>query len=339
MRNTRPTMPKVSIMIPTFNQELYIEKAIHSALEQTYPNIEIIVADDSSTDNTESLVHKFKDTRLTYIKSKANLGRVRNYHRTLYEYCQGDWAVNLDGDDYYTDPFFIQKAVSYIKSNEDLVMVSAGCKAWDGRTSKLYAPSKHSLIIEGSKIFNRWDAYRMMHLSIVYNRRIAMRIGFYEKDIVSTDWESFLRLMLHGKVGLLKDIVGVWRKHENNETRDLDFDKFKANMISITSPGEYAIAMGLDTVVVRSWINKMIGNHVLNYLTKNLYFMRQAIPDEREGYRQNIEKLVRHCHDEGLLPFRYPLQHLAWKAYLRLGPQVFLRFFEVVSRVGRSFGT
>jgi hypothetical protein len=39
------------------------------------------------------------------------------------------------------------------------------------------------------------------------------------------------------------------------------------------------------------------------------------------------------------LPFRYPLQHLAWKAYLRLGPQVFLRFFEVVSRVGRSFGT
>jgi glycosyltransferase involved in cell wall biosynthesis len=71
-------------MIPTYNQAKYISKAIESALNIDYPNIEVIVSDDCSTDNTEEVVSKYlSDDRFKYIKNEKNLGRVV----TIYPFC------------------------------------------------------------------------------------------------------------------------------------------------------------------------------------------------------------------------------------------------------------
>ncbi len=107
--------PKVSVMIPTFNQAHLVGEAIESALAQTYENLEVIVADDASTDDTPEVVGDFtNDPRLSYYRNSTNLGRVANYHRTLYERATGDWVVNLDGDDYFTDQEYIYTAIQYI---------------------------------------------------------------------------------------------------------------------------------------------------------------------------------------------------------------------------------
>ncbi|MDZ7817324.1 MAG: glycosyltransferase family A protein [Aliarcobacter sp.] len=70
-------------MIPTYNQKEYICEAINTALSQTYENIEVIVCDDNSTDNTYELIKSIKNKKLKIFKNCSNLGRIKNYQ----EYC------------------------------------------------------------------------------------------------------------------------------------------------------------------------------------------------------------------------------------------------------------
>ncbi len=75
----QPTLPLVTIGIPTYNQQEYLAAAVESALAQQYPNLEIIVADDCSTDETEKIVQPYLlDKRLKYFKNENNVGRVLN---------------------------------------------------------------------------------------------------------------------------------------------------------------------------------------------------------------------------------------------------------------------
>ena len=92
--------PKVSVIIPTYNVQAYIEQAIQSALDQTVQNIEIIVTDDASTDNTVQIIKSMKDPRIHLTINKNNFGP--SYSRNLaIQKATGEWIALLDGDDWW----------------------------------------------------------------------------------------------------------------------------------------------------------------------------------------------------------------------------------------------
>ena len=126
-------MSKVSIMIPTFNQPQYIEQAVDSALMQDYEDVEIVVSDDSDNLDTFRIYEKkyAKNHKIKYFKNSSNLGRVGNYHKTLYERATGTYVLNLDGDDYLTDPHYLSKAVEILDQNRRLTCVFAKIKIFD----------------------------------------------------------------------------------------------------------------------------------------------------------------------------------------------------------------
>jgi glycosyltransferase involved in cell wall biosynthesis len=119
--------PKVSIMIPTYNQQKYIIRAIESALLQDYLNIEIVIADDNSLDKTQNIVQNYllkkNDSRIKYFRNQENIGILRNYQKSLYDYASGDWVINLDGDDFFVDPSFISEAVKLTLEDKTIVMI------------------------------------------------------------------------------------------------------------------------------------------------------------------------------------------------------------------------
>ena len=96
--------PKVSIVIPAYNTERYISKAIETALSQTLKEIEVLVVDDASTDNTLDVVRRFNDERIRILASphKTNQGVCNARNRGAQEAC-GDWIAILDSDDWYED--------------------------------------------------------------------------------------------------------------------------------------------------------------------------------------------------------------------------------------------
>ena len=252
---------KVTIAIPTYNQAAYIEKAVQSALAQTYPFIEVIVADDCSVDNTSVLMEKYKiDSRFIYKKNDKTLGRAGNYKNLLYNLSSGDWYINVDGDDYLKDENFIAKAVEMILVNTKIVAIVADCERYDEKnnTAIVFTSNYNDKeIIEGIQFLNAIAEGKAQttHLTTLYNRQKAIEIDFYRLNILSSDFESIYRLFLHGSVIYLKSVVGVWRKHGNNTVLLKSRNDSVKNFVLPLSVSKYAQAQHIN---LKSWSNKVL---------------------------------------------------------------------------------
>ncbi len=107
--------PEISVIIPAYNCEQYINKAIESVLKQTFNNFEIIVIDDGSQDNTYQIANSYKDERISIIRNQQNLGvsTARNFG---IEEAKGNWIALLDADDWYSP----QRLENLCKQHENI---------------------------------------------------------------------------------------------------------------------------------------------------------------------------------------------------------------------------
>ncbi|HEY9852606.1 MAG TPA: glycosyltransferase family 2 protein [Leptolyngbyaceae cyanobacterium] len=113
-------IPKISVIIPAYNAEKYIAKAIESVLEQTEKSIEAIVVDDGSTDSTVEIVKSFSDPRLRLIINQDNRGVSYSRNRALTE-ARGEWVAILDADDWYA-PERVEKLLQVASAeNVDII--------------------------------------------------------------------------------------------------------------------------------------------------------------------------------------------------------------------------
>lgn len=112
--------PEISVIIPAYNTAAYISRTIESALGQTLKNIEVIVVDDASTDNTVEVVKSFQDERLKVFVNEQNLGAGGTRNRALRE-ATGKWIAVLDSDDWYA-PERLEKLLEVANAkNADMV--------------------------------------------------------------------------------------------------------------------------------------------------------------------------------------------------------------------------
>jgi len=110
--------PKVSILIPVYNREDFISECIQSALDQTYTDFEIVVADNASTDGTWEICRRFAevDRRVRIFRNETNVGPVRNWLRCVSE-ARGEYGKILFSDDLMY-PAFLEKALPYLAEPE-----------------------------------------------------------------------------------------------------------------------------------------------------------------------------------------------------------------------------
>lgn len=115
--------PKVSVILPCFNREKYIEISLKSILNQTYSNLEIIVIDNNSTDNTSLIVKKYAnaDLRIKFIQNEENIGLVNSLNKAL-SFATGKYIARMDDDD-ISLPTRIEKQVRFLEQNSDIAMV------------------------------------------------------------------------------------------------------------------------------------------------------------------------------------------------------------------------
>lgn len=112
--------PLISVIIPTYNRPIYLVDAIASAVNQTYQNIEIIVSDDCSVENPQSIVDSFKDSRIRFRRNSSNLGVALNVPSAIQE-AQGEYIATLNDDDVWHKDF-LAKLVPPLQADPNLVL-------------------------------------------------------------------------------------------------------------------------------------------------------------------------------------------------------------------------
>lgn len=143
------SVSKISVCIPTYNRVQLLPQAIHSVLEQTELDFELIVCDDGSTDGTAELLTRYTDPRIQYIRHRQNIGKSNNM-RSGFEAATGEYFIKFDDDDRLTPHFLAQTAeildrhpqVDFVSTDHwiinsegdrDLQITEANSKKW-GRT-------------------------------------------------------------------------------------------------------------------------------------------------------------------------------------------------------------
>ena len=131
MKNRTFEANLVSIIIPTYNHEKYVVESITSALLQTYKNIEVIVSDDCSTDNTQHVLKSSfgLSSKVKLILGSENVGISKNFNK-LFEACNGEFVAFLGGDDIML-PEKIEKQVKILQQNPNYVLTHHDAYWWD----------------------------------------------------------------------------------------------------------------------------------------------------------------------------------------------------------------
>lgn len=256
---------KVTIGIPTYNQPAFIEKAVSSALAQNWPKLEVIVSDDHSEKDIRTLLQKFNgDPRFVFHQNERRLGRTGNYKKLLYELATGDWYVNLDGDDLFTDPDLISKAMNLVKDNGQLVAVIANCEVKDEPSESriIYSTGyTDKQVVTGTTFLQDIADQKAQttHLSTVFKRSIATGIDFYRLDILSSDFESIYRLALHGDIACLDTVAGIWNRHASSTVVTKSVKDSISNFALAASVEDHAKKMNIQ---LPGWEKKMLQNMI-----------------------------------------------------------------------------
>jgi glycosyltransferase involved in cell wall biosynthesis len=210
--------PLVSIGMPTYNRaDGYLPLALDSALEQDYPNLEIIVSDNASTDGTEELIRSKADSRIRYFRHAESIGGTNNFNFCV-EQARGAYFLLLHDDD-LIDPDFISTCVRALDGNLNVGVVRTGIRIIDGE-GRVISESENSaggLSFEG--FLRAWFTGKTAHYipNTLFNTEGLQRLGgFHSKRYLFQDGVALVRLASElGRVDV-REIKASFRRHGEN---------------------------------------------------------------------------------------------------------------------------
>jgi glycosyltransferase involved in cell wall biosynthesis len=208
--------PLVSIVMPVYNAEKYLEEAVISALHQTYDNIELIAVNDGSKDNSEALLKHFanQDKRLRII-SQENTGIVGALNNGIAA-ARGEFIARLDADD-VNFLARIEKQVEAFSQHPHAVLVATGFEVIDEDSEYMYReilPTRDEDIKRMMFLYNP-----IAHGSVMFKKSAFERAGGYSDTCGPTeDYELWTRLAQLGEFLGLEAILYRWRQNRNGIT-------------------------------------------------------------------------------------------------------------------------
>ena len=195
----------ISVIIPTFNRAKTLKRAIDSVLEQSYKDIELLIIDDCSTDNSEKIVNSYNDKRLKYIKLETNSGAC--YARNVgIEKSNGEYIAFQDSDDYWhKDKLKIQ--LENMKNNNTDIDFCA-INIIDGSNIYIKPEKKIIKLINKIGVFNTlaYESF-ISTQSIIAKKDCFESIRFDNKLPRLQDYDLILRLLGKYKVSFTNEVL------------------------------------------------------------------------------------------------------------------------------------
>ena len=211
--------PLVSVIIPNYNYAHYLSQAVESVLAQTYANLEIMVVDDGSTDDSEAILRDYGN-RLRWIKMQnqgvaaaRNLGASRT---------TGELIAFLDADDFWL-PEKLERQVERFLNDPELGLVHCGVEEIDkeGKHLRFRDDGLEGWVARDMLFFNRGVILGGGSGVIVPRDEFSAIAGFDTSLSTSADWDFFYRLAVRRRVGFVSTPLLKYRVHSSNMHRNV----------------------------------------------------------------------------------------------------------------------
>ncbi len=243
MKTIQEKNPKVSVLMPAFNAEDYISKAIESILHQSFSDFEFIIIDDCSTDSTWEIISEYaqKDSRIVPFRNRENLKIAATLNRGI-EVARGKYIARMDADD-WSFPDRLSKQFKFMERNPSVV-ISGGTMVvcdQDLKFVNLRKYGKKDAEIR-KKIF-RYSPF--CHATTIYKTQVAQKIGGYnEKFFAAQDYDFYFRIGRLGHFANLEDQLYKMRTNPNGISLNRAKNQEKFTLyIRIKSIMEYDYSM------------------------------------------------------------------------------------------------
>jgi len=213
------TAPLVSICVPSYNHAQYLPATLDSALAQTYPNIEIIVFDDGSKDESLSIAKDYETRFPGKIKvythaGGANLGISRTVN-AAFSHAKGKYWMGLPSDDIlYPDK--IEKQVAFLEKNPALGFVYCSVEYIDSEGKPVPGTFGKNITADEDPLRSMILENFIPGMAILARREAIEHIGEHDADLIYSDWDFWVRLFSMYRGGFIPESLIGYRVHDYN---------------------------------------------------------------------------------------------------------------------------
>lgn len=198
---------KVSVIIPTYNREKTILRAIHSVLNQTYTNLEVLVIDDGSTDGTAALVNSIEDERLKYVVLEQN-GGPSNARNVGVQMAEGEWIAFQDSDDCWHENK-LEKQIEYVEKNPQYSLIYCMSMNYflNGNTL-VVPPAPLPDVMEGNMLHTLLERNVVDTPTMFMKRECFLTVGGFDVTYKALeDWEFMVRFAKAYEIGFIPKVL------------------------------------------------------------------------------------------------------------------------------------
>ena len=225
--------PLVSVIVPVYNCERYIDEALYSVYHQTYSNIEIIVVDDGSTDRTPEILKNHAQRIRLFHQDNGGAAAARN---TALDNASGELIAFIDGDDYW-HPQKLSIQVEYLERNPDVGVIAAGIKYYWPNADNTYPNPVESFPDEETNTFievqyeDIFASYPISTVTILARRGVIERTGRFDPVLRrGQDHDYWMRMAWQTRIHKLEKTLALYRMNPMSVT----FNPGKVNYAALS---------------------------------------------------------------------------------------------------------
>lgn len=208
----------VSVILPAYNCEKFIGKAIQSVLDQTFTGFELVIINDGSTDGTESVILSFNDPRIIYMKNNGNKGLVFSLNHAI-DLSKGAYIARMDADD-ICRPERLVTQKDFLDKHDDITVIASTIElinendeesgTWE-LDRKTITPAQ----IENQMLYENCIA----HPTVMIRADVLKKFKYNPRQLNIEDYDLWLRLLSHGfKISKISEPLLRYRIHGNSIT-------------------------------------------------------------------------------------------------------------------------
>lgn len=281
------SQPKVSIVMSSYNHAQYVTEAVESIVNQTYANIEFIVIDDGSKDDTPNVLKALQEKYGFYLECRTNHGLVPTLNYALKNIVTGKYTCILDSDDFWALDK-IEKQVAVLEKNPQCGLCHSPIYFVDKESrvlSKYHQDSKKEGDIFEDLLMGKTN---IADGGVIIPTKVYEEIGYYDESILIEDYQLWFKILDKYPACYLDEYIAYYRVHDSNVSND-EKKMLKWEEIVINQWKDHPLFKKAKPEIYLRWFTR----YAKLDKRKALTLLRAILPYPKVYFRRNFYKGLR----------------------------------------------